>query len=168
MLTVRELFPGRMSSTHLYMEASEYLQNNDDVKEMIGTPMRSFGRDTGNESRRTMPDECKFSDESPKRLRIKFNITGPKGHVVVFGEVNEEMTQQHEWAYLIVQDVRSKKVLTVHDQRDALRQKERERALASSSDGDGGTGELMKNLLYGGSNSNSSSSSSGLGLGLGK
>ena len=170
---VRGIFRGRMSAQKLYMEASDYLQNNDDVKEMIGTPMRSFGRDTGNESRRTFPDERLFSDETPQRLRIRFNISGPKGHILVYGEVNEEMTQTNEWAYLIVEDVKTKQVVTIHDQRDALRQKARERALTQGTDNGGGTGELINNLLYGSGSSSSSSSSdgsssSGLGLGLGK
>lgn len=50
------LLSGRNGVDGLYSECWGVLKINDDVEALVGKPMRCFGRDTGNESRRTQPD----------------------------------------------------------------------------------------------------------------
>ena len=46
--------------------------------------------------------------DGSNRLRIRFNISGPKGHVKVYAEVSDKMSAP-DLVYLIIQDQKSGK-----------------------------------------------------------
>lgn len=65
---------------------------------------------------------CRSYDE-PKdnstRTRVRFNVKGPKGHCMVWAEVSNKMSD-NEYVYLICQDMRTGRVITIEDNRDRL------------------------------------------------
>lgn len=85
--------------------------------------MKAFGRDVGRstEGRRNHVDSYNYYEEQDKsnRMRIRFNIKGDKGQVLVFVEVSDKM-KHDEYVYIICQNVRTGRVLTVVDNRDQL------------------------------------------------
>jgi len=140
--TVKELFPGRMKPQTLYNEAYDILKNNDDIKRICGEPLRAFGRDTGNESRRTQIDSREYNEaDGSKRVRVRFNIKGPNGHVKVWAEASDRMPSS-EWVYLITQNMRTGHVLTVYDNRARLEME----MLTNSNDGSSTGSTIMDSL----------------------
>ena len=140
---VKELLPGRMKPQSLYSEAYEVLRVNDDVVRICGEDMRAFGRDTGNESRRSQIDSRQFVEaDGSGRTRIRFNIKGSKGHVKVWAEVSDKMGA-NEWVYLILQNQRTGNVMTIEDEREHL---QREMALNKTNDFKG-TGSQLTDAL---------------------
>lgn len=85
--TAEVLFPGRMSPYSLYSVAFETVKINDQVRLITGEPMKAYGKDSTNEGRRTNIDYRQFEEDGSKRTRVRFNVKGPKGHVVVWAEV---------------------------------------------------------------------------------
>jgi hypothetical protein len=119
-MAVKELFPGRLKPQSLYSEAYDSLRLNDDVTRICGEDMRAFGRDTGSESRRSQVDQREFTEaDGSKRVRIRFNIKGSKGHVKVWAEASDKMGA-NEWVYLIVQNMKTGTVMTIEDERERL------------------------------------------------
>ena len=90
-LTAGELFPGRMNPNTLFSEAFEKLLHHEEVMVMTGPHMKAFGRDVGRntEGRRNHVDSYKYTgDDGSKRTRVRFNIKGDKGKVIVWAEVS--------------------------------------------------------------------------------
>lgn len=117
--TVRELFPGRMSPNALFNEAFEVLRENEEIISLVGEEMRAFGRDVGRstEGRRNQVDSRTYTDDhGHRRTRVRFHVKGPKGKVVVYAEVSS-LSPSNEFAYLICQDTRTGRVVTVQDNR---------------------------------------------------
>jgi hypothetical protein len=88
--TAKELFPGRMSALSLFSEVFEKLQNHEEVMVMTGHNMKAFGRDVGRntEGRRNHVDSYSYTaEDGSSRLRIRMNIKGEKGKVIVWAEV---------------------------------------------------------------------------------
>lgn len=54
---------------------------------ITGEPVKAFGKDTGGDSRRTNLDFRQYEEDDSKRTRVRFNMKGPRGHVVVWAEV---------------------------------------------------------------------------------
>lgn len=82
----------------------------------------AFGRDVGRntEGRRNHIDSYKYVGiDGSNRLRIRFNIKGPKGQVRVWTEVSDKMGPD-QYVYLIYQNVRTGRVTTVVDDRDVV------------------------------------------------
>ena len=122
--TCKELFPGRMNPNSLFSELFDKLQINDQIMAMVGENIKGFGRDTGRntEGRRNHIDSYKFQGEDGStRIRIRFNIKGKKGQVLVWAEVSDAMPS-NEYVYIIVQNLRSGRVLTLEDNRDRLQE----------------------------------------------
>jgi len=85
--------------------------------------MRCFGRG-GNESRRNQVDSFSYTEENDrpvsKRTRIRFNIEGKKGKALVYAEVSDNLPEGEKFVYLICQDRRTGRVVTVVDNRDRI------------------------------------------------
>lgn len=120
-VTVRELFPGRLSPQSLFSEAFEVVKNHDEIRAITGDGMRAFGRDTGrNEGRRNHVDSRKYdAEDGSTRMRVRFYVQGPRGKCLVWAEVSNKMSD-NEYVYLICQDMRSGRVVTVEDNRSRL------------------------------------------------
>ncbi len=59
------------------------------VRKITGEPMKAYGRESSNEGRRTNIDFRQFTEDDSKRTRVRFNVRGPKGHVMVWAEVRK-------------------------------------------------------------------------------
>jgi hypothetical protein len=117
-VTVQELFPGRMSPNRIYSDAFELLKGNAELQRMIGEDMTAFGRSAG---RRHFDSRTFVDDYGANRTRIRFNIRGSRGQVMVWSEMADSFVDStDEFSYLIVQDRRSGRVLTVQDNRSKL------------------------------------------------
>jgi hypothetical protein len=117
-VTVQELFPGRMSPNRIYSDAFELLKGNAELQRMIGEDMTAFGRSAG---RRHFDSRTFVDDYGSNRTRIRFNIRGSRGQVMVWSEMADSFVDStDEFSYLIVQDRRSGRVLTVQDNRSKL------------------------------------------------
>ncbi len=144
--TVRELMPTKMSPNTVFNNAHTIIQNNADVKYRFGEPIKTFGRDHGGkrEGRRNFIEHSEYTDkdDGSKRVRVRFNLEGPKGNAFVFAEVSSDMSSG-EFVYLLVQDKRNGRVITVIDNRSMLAAK---RMASGSKEGE----EAFANLLSGG------------------
>jgi len=121
-LTAKELFPGRLGAQSLFSEVFDYLRDKHEVSAMTGEDMRAFGRDVGRntEGRRNHVDSYSYkADDNSNRTRIRFNIKGNKGQVMVWAEVSDSMAS-NEYVYIIVQDLKTGRVKTMVDNRDQL------------------------------------------------
>jgi hypothetical protein len=117
--TGKVLFPGRMSPYSLFNTAFETVKLNDEIRRLTGEPMTAYGKETGNDGRRTSLDYRQFTEDESERTRIRFHIKGPKGLVTVWAEISDKMAH-NEYVFLICQDRRSRKVITIEDNRDRL------------------------------------------------
>ncbi len=90
--------------------------------EITGHDMRAFGRDVGRstEGRRNHIDSYEYvADDNTKRTRVKFNVKGSKGQMHVWVEVSDGMADD-QFVYLICQNAKTGRVLTVIDNREEL------------------------------------------------
>jgi import inner membrane translocase subunit TIM21 len=144
--TVRELMPTKMSPNTVFNNAHSIIQKNLDVTYRFGEPIKTFGRDHGGhrEGRRNFIEHSEYTDkdDGSKRVRVRFNLEGPKGNAYVFAEVSSDMPSG-EFVYLLVQDKRNGMVITVIDNRSMLAAK---RMASGSKEGE----EAFANLLSGG------------------
>lgn len=121
-ITVRELFPGRMSPNALFNEAFEVVRENEEIVSIVGEEMRAFGRDVGRntEGRRNHVESRSYVEaDGSKRTRVRFYVKGPKGKVIVFAEVSN-LSPSKEFAYLICQDARTGRVVSIQDNRASM------------------------------------------------
>lgn len=121
-LTVRELFPGRMSANTVFSESFDIVKINDEVLHITGDPVRAYGRDVGRntEGRRNIVESRSYKDDDgSNRTRVRFSVEGPKGKVTVFAEVSNRMSA-NEYVYLMCQDRYTGRVITIHDNRARL------------------------------------------------
>jgi hypothetical protein len=90
-LTLYELLDFRRSKpSSLFNEVFEILRINDDIVRMAGGNMKAFGRDVGRstEGRRNHVDSFAYKGpDGSNRSRVRFNVKGDKGKVVVWAEV---------------------------------------------------------------------------------
>lgn len=81
--------------------------------------MVAFGRDTTNEGRRTNLDYRQYQEDGSNRTRIRYNVKGPRGQVTVWVEISDKMAQ-NDYVFLICQDKRTQRVITLADNRERL------------------------------------------------
>ena len=121
--TARELIPTKMSPNTVFNKAHSIIQNNEDVKYRYGTPLKSYGKDNGGsrEGRRNFIEHSEYTDQEDgsKRVRVRSNLEGPQGKAFVFAEVSSDMPSG-DFVYLLVQDKRNGRVITVVDNRSML------------------------------------------------
>ena len=83
--------------------------------------MKAFGKDVGrSQGRRNHVDHREYrADDGSKRTRIRFNVQGTKGQALVYAEVSDKMPG-NEFVYIICEDVRTRRVITMIDNRARL------------------------------------------------
>jgi hypothetical protein len=121
-LTGVELFPGRMSPNHLYNSAFELVRYDEDILRVAGDGMKAYGKEVGGSSkgRRNHVEQYRYiSERGDQRTRVKFNVEGSKGVVRVWAEVSEDF-DAGKLVYLICQDVKTRRVYTLIDNREEL------------------------------------------------
>lgn len=119
----KELIPTKMSPNSVFNKASKVIQNNSQVTLKYGTSLKFYGKDHGGhrEGRRNFIEHTQYTDpdDSSKRTRVRFNMEGQFDSAICFAEVSSDMPSG-EFVYVLVQDKRSGRVLTVIDNRAAL------------------------------------------------
>ena len=144
--TARELLPTKMSPNSVFNNAHSILKDNSDVAYRFGSPIKTYGKDHGGkrEGRRNFIEHSEYTDkdDGSKRVRVRFNLEGPKGNAFVFAEVSNEMSSG-EFVYLLVQDKRNGRVLNIIDNRSMLAAK---RMAGGNKEGEA----AFANLLGGG------------------
>lgn len=144
--TARELLPTKMSPNSIKNAAHDIITKDSNIVYRYGSPMKTYGRDHGGkrEGRRNFIDHSEYTNEEDgsKRVRVRFNLEGPKGKAFVFAEVSKDMPSG-EFVYLLVQDKRNGVVNTVIDNRSMLAAK---RMAGGSKEGE----EAFASLLSGG------------------
>lgn len=144
--TARELLPTKMSPNSIKNAAHDVIANDANIAYRYGTPIKTYGKDHGGkrEGRRNFIEHSEYTDseDGSKRVRVRFNLEGPKAKAFVFAEVSKDMPSG-EFVYLLVQDKRNGVVNTVIDNRSMLAAK---RMAAGSKEGE----EAFASLLAGG------------------
>eukprot|EP00591_Stephanopyxis_turris_P004131 CAMPEP_0195514474 /NCGR_PEP_ID=MMETSP0794_2-20130614/5847_1 /TAXON_ID=515487 /ORGANISM="Stephanopyxis turris, Strain CCMP 815" /LENGTH=253 /DNA_ID=CAMNT_0040642727 /DNA_START=212 /DNA_END=974 /DNA_ORIENTATION=- len=142
----KELLPSKMSANSVFDKAFDRIKENQEVMSRFGAPLKAYGRDHGGhrEGRRNFIEHTEYTDkeDGSKRTRVRFNLEGQFGHAFVFAEVSSDM-DSGEFVYLLVQDKRNGRVITIVDNRSALIAK---RMAGGSKEGM----DAFSNLLTGG------------------
>ena len=119
----KELIPTKMSPNSVFNNASKIIKNNSQVTMKYGDSLKFYGKDHGGhrEGRRNFIEHTQYTDQDDgsKRTRVRFNIEGQFDSAICFAEVSSEMPSG-EFVYVLVQDKRSGRVITVTDNRAAL------------------------------------------------
>lgn len=92
------------------------------IIELVGDNPKAFGRDVGRntEGRRNFVDSFTYkASDGSNRVRIRFNIKGDRGQVLVWAELSDNL-RNDEYVYVIVQSYRTGEVYTIVDNRDAI------------------------------------------------
>ena len=146
---IKELVPTKMSPNSVFDRAFHVLRDNSEIQQRFGEPLKAYGRDHGGhrEGRRNFVENTQYQckEDGSNRTRIRFNLEGKFGHAYVFAEVSSDMPSG-EFVYLLVQDKRNGRVITIIDNRTALTVR---RMAGESKEGN----EVLHNLLVGSSSS---------------
>eukprot|EP00531_Pseudo-nitzschia_arenysensis_P008578 CAMPEP_0116135052 /NCGR_PEP_ID=MMETSP0329-20121206/10985_1 /TAXON_ID=697910 /ORGANISM="Pseudo-nitzschia arenysensis, Strain B593" /LENGTH=249 /DNA_ID=CAMNT_0003629827 /DNA_START=121 /DNA_END=870 /DNA_ORIENTATION=- len=146
----KELFPTKMSPNSVFNKASKTIQNNSQVTLKYGTSLKFYGKDHGGhrEGRRNFIEHTEYQDpdDGSNRTRVRFNMEGQFDSAICFAEVSSDLASG-EFVYVLVQDKRSGRVITVMDNRAAITSKR----LAG---GNQETANAMQQLLGRGSSGN--------------
>jgi import inner membrane translocase subunit TIM21 len=146
---IKELVPTKMSPNSVFDRAFHVLRDNPEIQQRFGEPLKAYGRDHGGhrEGRRNFVENTQYpcKEDGSNRTRIRFNLEGKFGHAYVFAEVSSDMPAG-EFVYLLVQDKRNGRVITIVDNRTALTVR---RMAGESKEGN----EVLHNLLVGSSSS---------------
>ena len=117
----RELMPTKLSPNSVFDKAFEVIRSNSTIERVYGTPLKGYGRDHGGhrQGRRNFIENTAYDDEQDgsKRLRVRFNVKGPYSEGFVFAEISNKMD---DFVYLMVQDKRTGRVVTLEDNRLAM------------------------------------------------
>ena len=145
----KELIPTKMSPNTVFSKACKTIRDNSQVKLKYGdSSIKFYGKDHGGhrEGRRNFIEHTQYNNEEDgsKRTRVRFNMEGQFASAFCFAEVSNEMSSG-EFVYILVQDKKSGRVITVVDNRAALTAK---RMSGNNQE----SAEAMKKLLGGNSN----------------
>ena len=119
----KELIPTKMSPNSVFNGASKVIKEHSQVTMKYGQTLKFYGKDHGGhrEGRRNFIEHTQYTDQQDgsKRTRVRFNMEGQFDSAICFAEVSSEMASG-EFVYVLVQDKRSGRVITVIDNRAAL------------------------------------------------
>lgn len=119
----KELIPTKMSPNSVFNGASKVIKNSSQVTIKYGDSLKFYGKDHGGhrEGRRNFIEHTQYNDpdDGSKRTRVRFNMEGQFDSAICFAEVSNEMSSG-EFVYVLVQDKRSGRVITVIDNRSVL------------------------------------------------
>ena len=142
----RELIPTKMSPNSVFNGATSIIRDNAQVKRVYGDKLKFYGKDHGGhrEGRRNFIEHTQYPspDDGSNRTRVRFNLEGEFNSAFCFAEVSSGMSSG-EFVYILVQDKRSGRVITVVDNRAALTAKQLAGGNAESS-------QALQQLLGGG------------------
>lgn len=114
----RELLSSE-SPNGVYASAVKKCQNNDEVADALGKPIKSYGEMT-RRGRRQYPSYMEFSIGSRQAMRMKFYLEGTSRHATVHLEVRKNDSGKYEYEYLVVElDDYGKRQIVVERRSDA-------------------------------------------------
>lgn len=103
-ITAKELLPSKMSPNRMYNDAFELLKTNAEIQKIVGEDPVAFGRSAG----RRHFDSREYEDiYGNTRTRIRFNMRGKRGQVLVWCEMSKIMNNDEPFVYLVCQDRRT-------------------------------------------------------------
>ena len=141
----KELLPTKMSPNSVFNGASKIVKDHPQVIRQYGDTLKFYGKDHGGkrEGRRNFVEHTEYTNEEDgtKRTRVRFNLEGQFNSAFCFAEVSNDMPSG-EYVYILVQDKRTGRVITVVDNRASLTAKK----LAG---GNSETANAMQQLLGG-------------------
>jgi import inner membrane translocase subunit TIM21 len=145
----KELIPTKMSPNTVFNRASKVIRSHAAVTRQYGDSLKFYGKDHGGhrEGRRNFIEHTEYTneDDGSKRTRVRFNMEGQFNNAICFAEVSNAMPSG-EFVYILVQDKRTGRVVTVADNRAALTA---QRLAGGNKD----TANAMQQLLGGASKS---------------
>jgi import inner membrane translocase subunit TIM21 len=119
----RELFPTKMSPNSVFNGACKAIRANSQVVRQYGDSIKFYGKDHGGkrEGRRNFIEHTNYQspDDGTNRIRVRFNLEGQFTSAFCFAEVSADMPSG-EFVYVLVQDKKSGRVVTVVDNRASL------------------------------------------------
>jgi len=144
----RELIPTKMSPNSVFNKSTAIIREHAQVKRVYGDAMKFYGKDHGGhrEGRRNFIEHTQYPSpdgDGSQRTRVRFNLEGEFNSAFCFTEVSSDMSSG-EFVYILVQDKRSGRVITVVDNRASLTAKRLAGGNADSS-------QALQQLLGGGS-----------------
>jgi len=141
----KELIPTKMSPNSVFSRAGKVIKASSQVTMKYGDTLKFYGKDHGGhrEGRRNFIEHTEYNDQEDgsKRTRVRFNMEGQFDNAICFAEVSSEMASG-EFVYVLVQDKRSGRIITVVDNRASLTAKR-------LSGGNQETSNAMQQLLGG-------------------
>jgi import inner membrane translocase subunit TIM21 len=145
----RELIPTKMSPNSAFNSASKAVREHPQVIRQYGDKIKFYGKDHGGhrEGRRNFIEHTQYQspDDGTNRTRVRFNLEGQFAAAFCFAEVSSDMPSG-EFVYVLVQDKKTGRVITVVDNRASLTAKK----LAG---GNQDTANAMQQLLGSGQSS---------------
>ncbi|XP_041376415.1 mitochondrial import inner membrane translocase subunit Tim21-like [Gigantopelta aegis] len=96
----RELFSSQ-SPSGLYGKALKMCEKNDQLKSMLGEPMKGYG-ETTRRGRRRYVSHQEYIENGVKYMRIRFYIEGPYAKGTVNLEVKQNESGKYEYRYIVV------------------------------------------------------------------
>lgn len=112
----RELFSSQ-SPNSVYSEALEKCINDPKVQDLLGTPIKGYGEETGRRRRRHVAHSI-FERNGVKHMRMQFHIQGIRNRATVHLEVRENSSGKYEYRYMFAQlDYYPKTTVILEDNR---------------------------------------------------
>ncbi|CAD7079640.1 unnamed protein product [Hermetia illucens] len=98
-------------------EALEKCINNPKVQDLLGTPIKGYGEETGRRRRRHVAHSI-FERNGVKHMRMQFHIQGIRNRATVHLEVRENSSGKYEYRYMFAQlDYYPKTTVILEDNR---------------------------------------------------
>ncbi|KAG0319038.1 mitochondrial import inner membrane translocase subunit tim21 [Dissophora globulifera] len=100
---VSELF-GSNSDTRIFGDALEKVRNNDQLQEIIGTPMMGHGEASSSKRRRNrrIHSQVVLDAEGKEHLLMRFYVEGPDNEGIAHLEMVKDQRNKWEYKYLFV------------------------------------------------------------------
>jgi len=111
------LFPSATSTESIFNDAFDLVKANGDVAHVLGTPLRAFGANHGNQSgRRNAKERWELTEGGAEVIVLRFHVSGPQGMGTVQAQVPANR-RRGEFNYIIFENPRTRKMIHVLDMR---------------------------------------------------
>jgi hypothetical protein len=115
--------PSKLSPNSVFSESFELVEKNTDVVNMLGSPMKGYGKDHGGRraGRRNHISSQQWKDDGGiDHTRILYTAEGPSGGLASVFVEKTSAQGDGDFVYIVVQDQRTGKVIPVIDNRETI------------------------------------------------
>jgi hypothetical protein len=92
--------PFGLSANAVFNESFERIRNHSEVVARLGTPIKGYGKGTGDGRRNWIDYDQYIDDDGLQRTRVKYNVEGPNGKAILYAE---KVKGSDDFAYLILE-----------------------------------------------------------------